>query len=69
MENFILPCMPVFGCMSVCLATYRKWARGGQTVTFKIIRGQWCNREPMAYSKLRESMDMFPKEIFEILTI
>ena len=43
------------------------------SVTFQIMGGggggQWYNREPMAYNKLRGSVDMFPKEIFELLTI
>ena len=40
-------------------------------MTFQIVGrgGQWCNREPMAYNRLGGSVDMFPKEIFEILTI
>ena len=42
---------------------------GGVTVTFQIVGGQWCNREPMAYNKLRGSVVVFPKENFEILTI
>ena len=32
-------------------------------MTFQIVGGQWCNHEPIA------SVDMFPKEIFEILII
>ena len=39
---------------------------GGQTVTFQIVGGGGrCNRELMAYNKLRGCVDMFPKEIFE----
>ena len=38
-------------------------------MTFQITGGQCCNLEPTACNKLRGSMDMFPKEIFEILTI
>ena len=41
-------------------------------MTFQIVGGgggEWCNRKPVAYNKLRESVDMFPNEIFEILTI
>ena len=38
-------------------------------MNFQIVGGQWSNCEPMAYGKFRGSVDMFPKEIFEILTV
>ena len=41
-------------------------------MTFQIAGGgggQWCNRDPMAYNKLRGSVDMFPKEIFRFFAI
>ena len=45
------------------------WARGANSDFSNCRgRGQWCNREPMAYNKLRGSMDMFSKQIFEIVT-
>ena len=44
---------------------------GGKTVTFQIVGGGGAvvYNEPMAYNKLGGSVDMFSKEIFEILTI
>ena len=35
---------------------YRKWSLVGQTVTFPIVGGQWCDREPRAHNKLRGSV-------------
>ena len=52
-------------------AAYRKWGYGGKLCLLKKNWGGGGSgvHVPMAYNKLRGSVDLFPTEIFEILAI